>query len=60
LRREKKKRGEDILAYGGEEKRKKEMDGVFYIKGREEKRRRCVFVKKWRSLIFLLGYFTDK
>ena len=41
LRREKKKRGEDIHARGGEGKRKKERKkerdvGVFYIKGREE------------------------
>jgi len=74
LRREKKRRGENIPACGGENKKKrsswgekwkKEMDvDVFYIKGwqrrrRRRRRRRGAFVMKWGILVFLLGHFTD-
>ena len=71
LRGEKKRRGENIPAREGENKKKrsswgekwkKEMDvDVFYIKGwQRRRRRRGTFVMKWGILIFLLGHFTDE
>ena len=61
MKREKKKRWEDIPASGGEEKRKKEMDVGVFIKREERRRRRRrgASVMKWEILVFLLGYFTD-